>query len=128
MAPKKKLFPFFLWLLVAHHLLKNSQRSCQKFHRIVVPDGFLYLGEYFTRLFTDFKATVYFTLLLNLDCFLKICIMLEEGVYNLFGAVFTIPCARLVGSVTTHCALALPARSRHRLKSMIIFVLITLLY
>lgn len=40
--------------------------------------------------------------------------MLEavEEVCIICLVVFTIPCARLVGSVTTHCALALPGKEQ----------------
>ena len=47
-------------------------------------------------------------------------------VWMMFFEALMMPCARLPGSLTTHCALAVPARSRHALNSRIIFVLILL--
>jgi hypothetical protein len=40
--------------------------------------------------------------------------------------VFTMLCAMLDGSITAHCALALPARSRHRQMVRVILVLMFL--
>ena len=47
-------------------------------------------------------------------------------VWMMFFEALMMPCARLPGSLTTHCALALPAKSRHRQMINVILVLMLL--
>src|SRR5574344_3124437 len=47
-------------------------------------------------------------------------------VWMMFLEALMMPCARLPGSLTTHCALALPAKSRHRQIIIVILVLMLL--